>query len=57
MSKQIAAWHNREESPDDFFLIRLYEGGTMTATRKIDGTYLPEVELTAEAFDFLGAPA
>ena len=57
MTTQIAAWLG--EDSEGTYLIRMYEGGRMTAERKMfaTGLYTGEVELTPEAFDFLGASA
>lgn len=48
---QTGAWL----TDDGSLLVRKY-GDTMTVTRKVDGRWLPEMALTAEAWDF-GASA
>lgn len=48
MNELVAQWHNRDESPDDFFLIRQYADGSMTAERKVAGVYSGEVPLILE---------
>lgn len=44
---EVTQWHNRESSPDDFILVRLYSDGSTTASRCVLGSYSPELDLVA----------
>lgn len=51
MNEQTGAWSTEHETgdPNNFLLVRVYEGGTMTASAKVDGSYGPEFTLSPEA--------
>lgn len=44
---EVMQWHNKETSPNDYILVRIYSDGTTTASRCVNGSYLPEYELQA----------
>lgn len=49
MSTVAAQWHNADESPDDYLLLRLYEGGEFTGERYLNGAGQGEHTLAAES--------
>lgn len=44
MTTEVHQWHNADESPNDYLLVRMYDDGEVTGQRYLFG--VPSVECT-----------